>query len=306
MFTRCLIFLGSVGLLIGAAALVPPADKKDGVPEYRVVADWPALPPDFTFGETTGVAVDANDRVYVFHRGKQPIMVFDQDGKFLRSWGDGMFKTAHGLKIDHQGNVWVTDIGHHLVHKFTPEGKLLLTLGTKDSPGVGKDQFNKPADTVVARDGNLYVADGYGNNRVVKFTGTGEYVKEWGKKGTGPGEFNLPHGILEHMGRIVVADRENDRVQTFTPEGQFIGLWKKPGAPFGLIPLDDRHWLLADGRAHVVKVLDAEGNVVGQFGTKGMAGGEFNLPHGICVDQKGAVYVTEIQGRRVQKFVAKR
>lgn len=306
MFVRGLVLMGSVGLIISAAALAPQADRKEELPEYRVVADWPTLPPDFKFGEATGVAMDAKDHVYVFHRGKQPIVVFDQDGKFLRSWGDGMFKTAHGLKIDHQGNVWVTDIGHHLVHKFTPEGKLLMTLGTRDKPGVGKDQFNKPADTLVDRDGNIYVADGYGNNRVVKFSRDGRYIKEWGKKGTGPGEFNLPHGILEHMGRIVVADRENDRVQAFTPEGQFLSLWKKPGAPFGLIPLGASHWLLADGRAHVVKVLDTEGNVLGQFGARGMANGEFNLPHGICVDREGAVYVTEIQGHRVQKFVAKK
>ena len=109
-----------------------------------------------------------------------------------------------------------------------------MTLGTKGKAGVGKDTFNKPADVVLSPDGKfIYVADGYGNNRIVKFSRNGEYITEWGKKGTGIGEFNLPHGVIVHNGRIVVADRENDRVQIFTPDGKFIKLWKKPGAPFG-------------------------------------------------------------------------
>lgn len=154
-------------------------------------------------------------------------------------------------------------------------------------------------------EGNLYVADGYGNNRIVKFSKEGKYLTEWGKRGTRPGEFHLPHGVHVHRGQIVVSDRENDRIQTFTPEGKLLTVWEKTGAPFGLIPLGTKHWLLADGRAHSVKLLSNEGKVLGHFGMKGMSAGEFVLPHGICADSAGAIYVTEIRGKRVQKFVPK-
>src|SRR5207248_3982102 len=139
------------------------------VPDYRAVADWPQLPADVKFGAVSAVAVDAADRVYVFHRGKHPVLVFDRDGTFLRSWGDERVKTAHGLRIDRDGNVWVTDIGNHQVLKFNADGKLLLELGQKGKPGDGPNQFNRPTDVAVAPSGEFYVSDGYGNSRVLKF-----------------------------------------------------------------------------------------------------------------------------------------
>jgi DNA-binding beta-propeller fold protein YncE len=305
MIKRTVVLVASLLIITGAALLAPSADSDAGVPKYQVVAGWAKLPEGSKLGGVTGVATDAADRVYVFHRGKQPIMVFDKDGKFLRGWGDDQVKTAHGLRIDSSGNVWTTDIGNHLVIKYDPEGKVLLTLGKKDQPGDGTDQFNKPADVAVAPSGDIYVADGYGNSRVIKFNKEGKFLKEWGKKGTGEGEFNIPHAIvLDAKGRVYVGDRENNRVQVFDADGKFLAVWKDSGAPFGLF-LGGERMLVADGRGSQVRVLDRDGKLLGRWGEKGMEPGQFGLPHWICADSKGAIYVAEVDGKRVQKFLAK-
>jgi uncharacterized sulfatase len=282
------------------------ADKSAALPEYRPVSGWPKLPDEIKLGSVSAVATDSADRVYVFHRGKHPILVFDRDGKFLRSWGDDLVKTAHGLRIDHENNVWVTDIGNHQVLKFDAEGKLLLTLGKKGDPGDAPDRFNKPTDVAVAPTGEFYVSDGYGNARVLKFSKEGKFLKEWGKKGTGEGEFNLPHAIcLDAKGRVYVGDRENNRVQVFDGEGKFLAVFKESGAPYGLF-LSEGRLFVADGRAHWVKVLDLEGKVLGRWGEKGSGPSQFNVPHMLAVDSRGAVYVAEVDGRRVQKFAPSR
>jgi DNA-binding beta-propeller fold protein YncE len=276
-----------------------------GIPDYRPVPGWPSLPADVELGQVSAVATDAADHVYVFHRGRHPVLVFDRDGKFLRSWGDDLVKTAHGLRVDGDNNVWVTDIGHHLVMKFDPVGKLLLTLGRKDQPGDGTDQFDRPTDVAVAPSGEFYVADGYGNSRVVEFSKDGKFLRQWGKKGGGEGEFRLPHAIrLDARGRVYVGDRENNRVQVFDSDGKFLEQWQDTGAPYGLFLTGEGRLFVADGRAHWVKVLDAQGKVLGRWGEKGKGPGQFLVPHGICVDSHRAVYVAEVDGRRVQKFVA--
>jgi DNA-binding beta-propeller fold protein YncE len=248
------------------------------------------------------VAADRDDNVFVLHRGPQPVLYFDRDGKFLRSWGDEHLKMPHGLRLDDQGNVWVTDIEYHQVLKFTPEGKLLLTLGQKGKPGDTPEQFNKPTDVAVTPSGAFYVSDGYGNSRVLKFSAEGKYLKEWGRKGRGPGEFNLPHAIrVDSRGKIYVADRENQRVQIFDADGKYLAQWDETGSPYGLYLLPDR-MLIADGVNNWVKVLDLEGKTLGRFGEKGKAPGQFELPHFLCADSRGNIYVTEITGKRVQKF----
>jgi DNA-binding beta-propeller fold protein YncE len=285
-------------------SLTGPARAADTFPDYRPVPGWPQLPDDLKLGPVSAVATDAADRVFVFHRGPRPVLVFDRDGRFLRSWGDGLVKTAHGLRIDHENNVWVTDIGNHQVLKFDAAGKLLLSLGKKGEPGDGPDRFNKPTDVAVAPTGDFYVSDGYGNSRVVKFSRDGKFLKEWGKKGRREGEFDLPHAIcLDAKGRVYVGDRENNRVQVFDADGRFLTLWKDSGAPFGLALAGDRLFV-ADGRAQRINVLDLEGKALGHWGSKGTAPGQFLMPHMLCVDSRGAVYVAEVDGRRVQKFVA--
>src|SRR5262249_53003381 len=147
--------------LLAALARAEDPPARSGIPDYRPVAGWPRLPADLKLGSVSAVATDSADRVYVFHRGKQPILVFDRDGKLLRSWGDDLVGNAHGLRLAHDGNVWATDIGNHLVMKFDPAGKLLLTLGTKGKAGDTPELFNKPTDVAVAPTGEFYVSDGY-------------------------------------------------------------------------------------------------------------------------------------------------
>jgi DNA-binding beta-propeller fold protein YncE len=298
--------LASLCLFVAAVALAPSAGKTGAQPAYRPVAGWPKLPAGFQWDEVTGVAADSHDHIHVFHRGKKPLVVFDRDGTFLRAWGDGFIKTAHGLRIDRDDNVWLTDLGHHLVMKFDPRGKLLLTLGTKGRRGEAPDRFNQPADVAFGPGGEVYVADGYGNARVVKFSPEGRYLKAWGKKGTGAGEFHLPHAIwADAGGRVYVGDRENNRVQVFDADGRFLAQWPRTGAPFGLFLTPQRRMLLADGRADLARVLDLEGKTLTQWGAPGTGPGQFALAHGICADARGAVYVTEVTGRRVQKFVTR-
>ncbi len=289
-----------------SAALAAAARAADPFPDYRPVPDWAKPPAGLKLGPVSAVATDATDNVFVFHRGRQPVLVFDRDGRFLRSWGDDYLKTPHGLRIDRDGFVWVTDIGNHQVMKFDANGRLLLTLGQKGKPGDTPDRFDRPTDVAVAPSGEFYVSDGYGNSRVVKFSRDGKFLTQWGKKGTGPGEFNLPHAIcLDAQGKVYVADRENNRVQVFDAGGKFLTQWTEAGAPFGLFLAGDRMFV-ADGRANWVKVLDLTGRPLGRFGEAGRGPGQFDLPHMLCVDAHGAVYVAEVNGQRVQKFVPRR
>ena len=290
-------------LSVAVAAGVGAGDN----PGYTVVPDWPQLPEGYKFGQVSAVAPDGHGNIYVFHRGEHPIIVFNRHGKLLRSFGDGVIKTAHGLRIDRQGNLWTTDVGNHTVRKFSSEGKLLMTLGREGEPGETPEQFDKPADVAFGPHDELYVADGYGNSRVVKFSKDGKFIKAWGKKGKEEGEFNLVHAVVvDAHGTVYVGDRENNRVQIFDADGKFQGKWTEFGAPFGLFLDRDHHrFLVADGRAHKCLVLDPHGKVLESWGMEGATPGQFNLPHSISLDSDGAVYVTEIQGQRVQKFVRK-
>lgn len=305
MLKQLIAAFACLAVVTGAAILAPSADADKSLPRYEPVADWPTLPEGRQLGPVAGVASDTSDRVYVFHRGKQPILVFDKDGKFLRSWGDDLVKTAHGLRVDRDNNIWITDIGNHTVTKFDAQGKVLLTLGKKDQPGDGPDQFNKPTDVAVAESGEIFVADGYGNSRVVKFAKDGKYLKEWGKKGTGDGEFNLPHAIvLDARGRVYVGDRENNRVQIFDADGKYLSQWKESGAPYGLF-LSAERMLVADGRAQAVTVLDKNGKKLGRWGDKGSGAGQLGAPHWVCADSRGVVYVADTGNKRVLKFSAR-
>lgn len=297
--SSCLAVLLTVVVLSGTAA----EGQREKVPNYRPVPGWAKVPKDVTLGPVSAVATDSAERVYVLHRGPRPVLVFDRDGTFLRSWGDDHLKTPHGLRIDRNDNVWITDIGNHQVLKFDTSGQLLLGLGKKGEPGAGPDQFDRPTDVAVAPSGEFYVSDGYGNSRVLKFSRDGKLLRQWGKKGKGDGEFDLPHAIsLDPKGRVYVADRENNRVQVFDGDGRLLTIWRDTGSPFGLFLSKDR-WFVADGRAHWVKVLDADGKTLGRFGEKGDGPGQFNLPHMLCVDLHGAVYVAEVNGKRIQKLV---
>ena len=275
---------------------------EDDAPRLKPVPDFLTLPDSVKLGKCSAVAIGKDGELFLFHRGKQPIICCDAQGKFIRSWGDDLIGMAHGMRVDPDGNVWATDIGHHMVFKFTSSGKLLLALGQVDKPGDGIDQFNKPTDVAFGPKGEVFVADGYGNNRVMKFNKSGRFLAQWGTEGTGPGEFDLPHAIVvDSKNRVIVGDRENDRIQVFDLAGRHLATW--PGfAPYG-IALDKKQRLfVADGRAQQIVQLDEAGEVTARFGKKGAKPGEFNLPHMLAVDADGNLIVAEVGGERFQKL----
>lgn len=209
-----------------------------GLLKYRVqirFGEEPDTMPDgWTFGRVSSVTADARGEVYVFHRGRKadPIVVFDAKGKYLRSWGRGLFGNEHGMRCDANGKIWITDNGNHQVMRFSRDGQLELTLGVKGRAGTDDRTFNRPTDIAFSPDGQfVYVSDGYGNSRVVKFTYGGQYVTAWGRPGSAPGEFNTVHSVaVDSRGDVFVSDRENNRIQIFDANGRFLKMWTHLGA----------------------------------------------------------------------------
>ena len=315
-----------LAIQLATSAALPAADR-----HHEVVREWPKLPENHVLGLCAGVGVDSHNRVFVFHRcGRkwsnpfptEPIaaatvsVIDGPTGTLLGSWGANLFIMPHGLTVDHEDNLWLTDVGLHQVFKFTQDGKLLLTLGERGKPGNDRAHFNLPTDVAILRDGSFYVSDGYNNTRVLKFTAGGNCEFEWGGRGGDPGEFNLPHGIaVDAQGRVYVCDRSNSRVQIFDAKGAFLDQWKGPqiGRPYGVAVSAEGHVFLIDGGEPSLKLadrgkaveLDSAGRVLDTFGSYGKAPGQFQLGHDIAVGPDGAVYVAEGTGNRVQKFVRK-
>lgn len=242
--------MGVLCVILAASAVSGQQRELRG--PYEVVHGWPQMPEGRILGQATGVDVDSRGQVYVFHRSGRPwsdepalpfisgptIEVFEAaSGRHLRSWGANLFVMPHGLTIDRQDNIWLTDVHLHQVFKFRRDGKLLLVVGEARVPGADQTHFNKPTDVAVLPDGSFYVSDGYGNARVVKFSAAGEYQFEWGRRGTGPGEFDLPHAVdTDARGHVYVADRSNARVQVFDGAGKFLTEWRSAelGRPFSI------------------------------------------------------------------------
>ena len=221
----------------------------------------------------------------------------------------------HGLMVDDQDNVWLTDVALHQVFKFNPEGKLLLTIGEPGVPGNDKRHFNRPTDIAVLPDGSFYVSDGYRNTRVAKFAANGDFEFQWGTPGTNAGELNTPHGIaVDRKGHVYVADRENDRVQVFDAEGAFLKQWRSAemGRPYGLTLLPGAITAVVDGGEQPklppdrsgVSLVRQDGTVAERFGRFGNQDGQFRMGHDVAADAQGNLYVVDIAGQRVQKFVA--
>ncbi len=290
------VFILAAVIMMFAVKVVDAGDAID----FEPAAHFIELPEGLTLGPCSAVDFDSKGQMYLYHRGKQPILCFDRGGKFVRSWGDDLIGKAHGLRVDKHDHIWVTDIGNHRVFKFSPQGKLLLALGQSGKPGTDNDQFDQPTDMAFGPQGEIYVSDGYGNSRVMKFAANGRFLDKWGQPGKGRGEFDLPHSIvIDAKGRVLVGDRENDRVQVFDSEGTLLEVW--PGfAPYGM-ELDAKGTLfVADGRANKVLQLNSTGKVINGWGRKGKGPGEFNLPHMLAADTAGNLHIAEIGGRRLQ------
>ena len=292
-------------ILLALCLVGGPSISAAEVVDFEMPQDFLQLPEGYLLGACSAVAVNSKDEIYLFHRGKHPILCFDKDGKFLRSWGDDQIHTAHGLRVDKDDNVWVTDISNHRVFKFDPQGKELLALGT-GKPGVETDQFDKPTDIAFGLNGEFFVSDGYGNSRVLKFSPNGGFIKTWGTPGTRGGEFNLPHSVVvDAKNRVLVGDRENNRIQVFDLDGKPLGIWRGY-APYGLAFDPSGNLFVADGKANKVNLLDIAGKVKKSWGRKGPKPGQFDMPHMLAFDSAGNLYVAEVNGQRLQKFVRKK
>jgi hypothetical protein len=255
------------------------------------------FPDSVKMGALSSVAVAANGHIYVLHRGSPPLLEFDADRRYVRGWGEGLFKVAHGLRIDRAGNIWTTDNGNHVVRKFSARGELLLTLGQTDVGGAGRNHFRSPDDIVIDSHGTLFVADS-GNGRIVHLEATGSYVSEWGAKGDAPGQFKMAHGLaIDASDRIYVADRGNNRVQVFTTDGKLIAVWSGFGNPFGLL-VAGPELLVSEGEVHKIFHLDRSGKIIRSWGGPDM----LQLPHFMALDAKGNLLVAEVNGQRVQTF----
>jgi DNA-binding beta-propeller fold protein YncE len=290
-------------LLIACGSALSQSQPNPPSLPYRVEAEWPKLPAGWTFQETPGVAVDAREHVFVFHRGEHPIIEFDRAGNLVRSWGDGVYIRPHAVRVDPEGNLWAVDDLGHIVVKMDAMGRVRMVLGRKGNKGETKDLFDRPTDIAFARNGDFYVSDGYGNSRVVKFSKDGRYLTAWGKKGSASGEFNLPHSIaVDKQGRVYVGDRENYRMQIFDENGKFLKEWKHVGSPWGVFITDDQSLYMCDGHNNRILKLNLEGNILGSLGSAGRLPGQLDYAHHLSVGRSGAIYVAEIKNWRVQKF----
>jgi DNA-binding beta-propeller fold protein YncE len=294
---------------------------------YEANDRWARLPHGWSWPEVAAVATDSRDHVFVFNRGEHPVIVFDRDGEFLTSWGEGMFARPHGIFIGPDDSVFCTDDVDHTVRKFTPEGRLLLTLGTSGKPSdTGATSvdyrsilragppFHYPTNMALSPQGELYVSDGYGNARVHKFAPDGRLLFSWGEPGNGPGQFHVPHGIaVDRQGTVYVADRENSRLQLFAPDGTSLSEWKDVARPCQVFIDGAGDVYVAELGFHAgmwpgitAPSTDAPGGRVSIFNRHGelrarwgggqdpCAPGDFFAPHGICVDIHGDIYVAEV------------
>jgi len=266
---------------------------------YDVVRPFGTPPPGLSVGFISHVAVDSRDRVYFYRRQEPPILVFDSEGNFLDAWGEGRLRDAHGIYSGTDGHIYLCNRDEHEVLKLTPEGKIVLTLGQRGRPSL-QAPFNHPADVAVSRTGEIYVADGYGNSAVHRFSPDGKHLLSWGAAGAGRGQFTTPHGVwVDAMDRVFVADRENNRVQIFSPEGDYYGEWGDLYHPMDIYGDADGTIYVTDQIPRVTMYapngrLLARGKPV-EIGA-----------HGVYGDSKGNLYMAEVRMNRVSKLVRRR
>jgi DNA-binding beta-propeller fold protein YncE len=289
-----------------AAASIFTGRGQDQIPKlnYEAVPDFFQLPAGEHFVEVAGVAVNSKGHTYVFHRGKHPLMEFDANGKYLRSIADDLFVTAHTVRVDAEDNIWTTDVGSHLVLKLNADGRVLLSLGRMRTPGDDVLHFNQPTDVAFDREGNIYVADGEGNSRVLKFNKHGNVLLGWGMKGSGSGQFDLPHCIVIDGDLVYVGDRENARIQIFDLNGRYLREWKV-GHPFGLFITPDHFIYMSDAIAGRILKINREGKVIGVLDGPAPDKGRHFDPHSLAVGRDNSIFTAEVLPWRAQKLIPK-
>jgi sugar lactone lactonase YvrE len=314
--------VGFLVFLAGTSAFAQrPSDPALLVPQNAPVLDYVAapvpvtLPAGVTMGASASVAFDSKGHLFVLTRGPQPVFEFDDNGKFIRTFGDGLFTRSHGLRIDRDGSLWTTDVGAHVVMKMNPQGQVLLTLGTKGEAGdwneaTGSRKLNQPNDVAIGSNGDIFVAQGHtpgprGDARVLKFDRNGRFVKSWGGKGKAPGQFDVAHSIaIDAKGLLWVTDRENQRIQIFDADGTFVRELKYAGLPCA-VDIGRQYIYMVNGFAGQILQLDLNGQVLAATGKAGTGPGEFGEAHFIAVSPKGELFVADSVNSALLKFVKK-
>lgn len=313
----------------------PPVNKQPTyprinlAPHYEVDPAWPKKPEAYVWEAMPGVAVDSMNNVWIFTRSRPPIQVYRPDGSFVRAWGEKSIESAHHIKIDPHDNVWVADIGLHIIRKFSPQGEVLLTIGTEGVAGEDESHLNKPTDMAIASNGDVFVSDGYGNNRVVRFDAKGNFIKAWGQLGVGPTDLSLPHAIaVDSQDRVYVADRNNVRIQVYDDSGKLLDSWSNVIVPWGfcMTPKDElwvagcspMPWRNSPKYPGAPLSCPPKDQLVMKFSTAGRSlqlwtipkgqddreqPGDVNWLHAVAVDSTGNMYLGDIIGKRAQKFV---
>jgi DNA-binding beta-propeller fold protein YncE len=328
--------IATTGILGSAQSGSAPVNDRPN--PYEAGANWGALPDGRHWGAVTAVDVDRDGRsMWVLERcgGEscldtpvKPILKLDAAGRVQASFGEGRFLVPHGLHVDRDGNVWVTDASDgtpaatrgHQVFKFAPDGRLLMTLGQAGRPGSGSDTFNRPSDVLVAPNGDIFVADGHrgnSNDRIVKFSKDGRFLKTWGRKGSAPGEFDLPHGLaMDSQGRLFVADLWNHRIQIFDQDGRFLAAWTQFGQPGGLF-IDQKDVLyVADslsgperhpGWTRGIRIGNAANGAVTAFIPDPTPDLDpITAPEAVAADAGGNVYGAVVPARRLLRYAPRR
>jgi sugar lactone lactonase YvrE len=333
--------VGLLALAAGAQAQPSYAPTNSEPNPYQAGVSFGQLPDGRKWGSTAGVDIAPDGTIWAYDRcgantcvgqTMNPILHFDTSGKLLGSFGGGMFNFPHGIGVDRDGNVWVTDHGAnppngkgHVVYKFSPQGKVLMTLGKAGVAGNGPDTFNNPSDVFVAPNGDIYVADGHGpqqNARIVKFDKTGKFLKTWGQHGSGDTDLEGPHALaMDSRGRLFVGDRTNNRVQVFDQDGKLLASWKQFGRPSGV-------FIDRDDMMYVTDSESRSDNKEGEYGhnpgvNRGIRIGSVkdgkvlyyipdpkptggsSISEGVAVDRQGNVYGAEVGPRDMKKYVKK-
>jgi DNA-binding beta-propeller fold protein YncE len=293
-------------LILAIAVLAPSLGAQSPAPATATweSAAWGKLPAGLEWEAASQVSTTPEGQIVVLRRANPFFVVMTPAGEVVRTWGENLFRVAHGLRIDRKGFLWVTDNADNFVQKYSPDGKLLLTLGQRGVAGGNdsKTAFDGPADVFIANDGEIVVADGYRNSRIVRFAADGTFKGIiGGTKGTEPGQFNVPHAVVvDSRGRIIVADAENSRIQVFDQSGKFVEQWTDfPAKPRGSM------FITADDTLYVSHV-DSESITIMKNGkvlerVTGVGG----RPHGVTLDQQGNLYVANPASRSVKKIVRK-